>query len=156
MEEIKIAYRRAARATHPDLGGSEEKFKEVQQAFQDISVLANPLSHDETFQKPGEAPRAGFSARPFDERLRKSPQRAKGSAFYGIRSRVLRCVVHLVEQRTFRTEDSRRTTQARLVRQQGALGPRSQHDQLAEQERAERIASGPPRKWGGRTARWPL
>lgn len=77
MEEIKIAYRRAARATHPDLGGSEEKFKEVQQAFQDISVLANPLRHDETFQKPGEAPRAGFSARPFDERLRKSPQQPK-------------------------------------------------------------------------------
>ena len=77
MEEIKIAYRRAARATHPDLGGSEEKFKQVQQAFQDITELENPLSHDQTFQKPGEAPRAGFTARPFDERLRKTPQKPK-------------------------------------------------------------------------------
>jgi len=77
MEEIKIAYRRAARATHPDLGGSEEKFRQVQQAFQDLSDLANPLEHDQTFQRPGEAPRAGFSARPFDERLRKSPQQPK-------------------------------------------------------------------------------
>lgn len=77
MEEIKIAYRRAARATHPDLGGSEEKFRQVQQAFQDLSDLANPLEHDQTFQRPGDAPRAGFSARPFDERLRKSPQQPK-------------------------------------------------------------------------------
>ncbi|WP_334123197.1 J domain-containing protein [Glutamicibacter sp.] len=77
MEEIKIAYRRAARATHPDLGGSEEKFRQVQQAFQDLSDLANPLEHDQTFQRPGEAPRPGFSARPFDERLRKSPQQPK-------------------------------------------------------------------------------
>lgn len=77
MEEIKIAYRRAARATHPDLGGSEEKFRQVQQAFQDLNDLANPLEHDQTFQRPGDAPRAGFSARPFDERLRKSPQQPK-------------------------------------------------------------------------------
>jgi len=77
LEEIKIAYRRAARATHPDLGGSEENFRKVQQAFQEINDLANPLSHDQTFQKPGEAPRAGFSARPFDERLRKTPQQPK-------------------------------------------------------------------------------
>lgn len=73
LEEIKVAYRRP-RATHPDLGGSEEKFRQVQQAFQDISEYNNPISHDQTFQKPGEAPRAGFTARPYDERLRTTPQ----------------------------------------------------------------------------------
>src|SRR4051794_8622723 len=77
MEEIKVAYRRAARATHPDLGGSEEKFKQVQQAFQEISDQTNPLSHEQTFQKPGDAPRAGYATRPFDERLRTSPQQPK-------------------------------------------------------------------------------
>lgn len=77
MEEIKVAYRRAARATHPDLGGSEDKFKEVQRAFQQINDAATPLSHEQTFQTPGNAPRAGFSAKPFDERLRKSPQQPK-------------------------------------------------------------------------------
>lgn len=77
VEEIKIAYRRAARATHPDLGGSEEKFKEVQRAFQQLNEMATPLSHEQTFQTPGNAPRAGFSARPFDERLRKTPQQPK-------------------------------------------------------------------------------
>jgi len=77
LEEIKVAYRRAARATHPDLGGSEEKFRQVQQAFEDISEYNNPISHDQTFQKPGEAPRAGFTARPYDERLRTTPQQPK-------------------------------------------------------------------------------
>ncbi|MGH3653938.1 J domain-containing protein [Glutamicibacter sp.] len=77
MEDIKVAYRRAARATHPDLGGSEEKFKEVQRAFQQLNEMASPLGYEQTFQAPGNAPRAGFSARPFDERLRKSPQQPK-------------------------------------------------------------------------------
>lgn len=77
MEDIKVAYRKAARATHPDLGGSEEMFKEVQRAFQQLNDLATPLDHEQTFQTPGNAPRAGFSARPFDERLRKSPQQLK-------------------------------------------------------------------------------
>lgn len=77
MEDIKIAYRRAARATHPDLGGSEDQFKEVQRAYQQLNELANPLEHEQTFQTPGNAPRPGFSARPFDERLRKSPQQPK-------------------------------------------------------------------------------
>ncbi|UTM46820.1 J domain-containing protein [Glutamicibacter mysorens] len=77
LEEIKIAYRRAARATHPDLGGSEDKFKEVQRAFQQLNDLAAPLDYEQSFPAPGNAPRAGFSARPFDERLCKSPQQPK-------------------------------------------------------------------------------
>ncbi len=77
MEEIKVAYRRAARATHPDLGGSEDAFKEVQRAFQQLSDQQSDDSFERSFQAPGQAPRAGFSARQYDERLRTTPQQPK-------------------------------------------------------------------------------
>lgn len=34
--EIKAAYRRAAMRAHPDRGGSEEDFRRVQKAFEDL------------------------------------------------------------------------------------------------------------------------
>lgn len=36
-EEIKAAYRKAARANHPDHGGDLEKFKQVQQAYEELT-----------------------------------------------------------------------------------------------------------------------
>ncbi|GAA1413610.1 hypothetical protein AUR04nite_26250 [Glutamicibacter uratoxydans] len=77
FEEIKVAYRRAARATHPDLGGSEEAFKQVQQAYQVLSDRQSPDAFDRSFQAPGQAPRAGYAARPYDERLRTNTQQPK-------------------------------------------------------------------------------
>lgn len=40
-DEIKKAYRRAARSAHPDAGGDEETFKQVQRAYK---VLSDPQS----------------------------------------------------------------------------------------------------------------
>ncbi|WP_313813582.1 J domain-containing protein [Glutamicibacter sp.] len=77
MEEIKVAYRKAARATHPDLGGSEDAFKDVQRAYQMLSDMQAPDAFERTFQSPGQAPRAGYRARPYDERLRTTPQQPK-------------------------------------------------------------------------------
>lgn len=33
-EEIKKAYRKLARTNHPDAGGDEEKFKEINEAYE--------------------------------------------------------------------------------------------------------------------------
>lgn len=77
LEEIKIAYRKAARASHPDLGGSEDRFKIVQQAYQILTDDQLKSGYDKSFQTPGQAPRAGTSARQFDEKLRTSPQQPK-------------------------------------------------------------------------------
>ncbi|MGO2051468.1 molecular chaperone DnaJ [Arthrobacter sp. MYb211] len=77
FEEIKVAYRKAARASHPDLGGSADEFKDVQQAFQTLSDDRSRSSFDRSFQSPGQAPRAGTSARQYDEKLRTSPQQPK-------------------------------------------------------------------------------
>ena len=36
-EEIKKAYRKAARENHPDAGGDEEKFKDINEAYEVLS-----------------------------------------------------------------------------------------------------------------------
>lgn len=77
VEEIKVAYRKAARATHPDLGGSEEAFRAVQQAYQQLNEQQSGDAFERSFQAPGQAPRAGYRARPYDERLRTTPQQPK-------------------------------------------------------------------------------
>ncbi|MFC1815508.1 J domain-containing protein [Thermodesulfobacteriota bacterium] len=42
-EKIKAAYRKEALKTHPDVGGDEEKFKSISEAYQElISWLKNP------------------------------------------------------------------------------------------------------------------
>lgn len=77
LEDIKIAYRKAARASHPDLGGSEEQFKTVQQAYQILSDEHGNARFEKSFQAPGQAPRAGTTSRAYDEKLRTSPQHPK-------------------------------------------------------------------------------
>jgi curved DNA-binding protein CbpA len=37
--EVKVAYRRLARATHPDVGGSAERFRQVNEAYERIAGL---------------------------------------------------------------------------------------------------------------------
>lgn len=76
-EEIKVAFRKAARASHPDLGGSEDQFKAVQQAYQVLSDAQSSTRFEKSFQSPGHAPRAGSAPRAYDEKLRTSPQQPK-------------------------------------------------------------------------------
>lgn len=82
LTEIKIAYRKAARASHPDLGGSAEQFKQVQQAYQLLANERTRADYDRSFQDGGASPSA---ARPtagpapgttFDDR----PKPASGQA----------------------------------------------------------------------------
>jgi len=49
QEDVKKAYRKAALEHHPDRGGSEDKFKEIQQAYENISkgqgIEEDPIHH---------------------------------------------------------------------------------------------------------------
>lgn len=76
LAEIKVAYRKAARDSHPDLGGSAERFKQVQRAYQVLADEQSRARYDRSFQAPEPAPRAEGS-RPFDERVRSSGQQPK-------------------------------------------------------------------------------
>lgn len=58
-EEIRSAYRRAARATHPDHGGSSERFHQVSEAYQ---VLSDPQQRAAYDQRLGRAGSAGAPA----------------------------------------------------------------------------------------------
>ncbi|MCW4464378.1 J domain-containing protein [Glutamicibacter sp. MNS18] len=77
LAEIKVAYRRAARESHPDLGGSAERFKQVQQAYQLLSNERARTDYDRSFQGSGPAPDArtaahGAPTRSYDERVKPS------------------------------------------------------------------------------------
>lgn len=55
--EIRKAYKKKAKETHPDAGGSDEEFKEVSEAY---AILIDPdkrRSYDKTGQKPTSANR---------------------------------------------------------------------------------------------------
>lgn len=60
-EEIKRAYRRKARETHPDAGGDENAFKEVTTAYE---VLRNPQAR-ENYDRYGDPRGPGGASDPF-------------------------------------------------------------------------------------------
>lgn len=62
LAEIKVAYRKAARESHPDLGGSAEKFKAVQQAYQLLSSEQNRTNYDRSFAAGTSSPTGSATA----------------------------------------------------------------------------------------------
>ena len=57
-EQVRAAYRRAARASHPDHGGSSERFHVVSQAYQVLSDPAQRAAYDLRLGR-GSLPRGG-------------------------------------------------------------------------------------------------
>lgn len=65
VEEIRVAYRRRARATHPDMGGSPAEFHAVQVAFDVLSDSRRRLAYDSTLRPPsGRQPTPSSPPRP--------------------------------------------------------------------------------------------
>lgn len=67
-EEVKKAFRKLAQEHHPDRGGSEEKFKEINEAYQVLSNDKKRAEYDtygQTFSGAGAGP-GGFNAGGFD------------------------------------------------------------------------------------------
>ena len=62
-EEIKKAYRRLALKYHPDRGGDEEKFKEINEAYQVLSDDKKRAQYDQfgTAFEDAQAGAGGFS-----------------------------------------------------------------------------------------------
>lgn len=63
-DEVKKAFRRLARKHHPDAGGDEEKFKEINEAYEVLSDAEKRAQYDQYGQyyggmPPGGAPGAG-------------------------------------------------------------------------------------------------
>lgn len=58
-DEIKKAFRRQARKHHPDAGGSEEKFKELNEAYEVLSDKEKRSQYDQFGAYYGGAPGAG-------------------------------------------------------------------------------------------------
>jgi hypothetical protein len=54
--QIKAAYRRAARATHPDHGGDAAHFREVTLAYEVLSDPQARLRYDKSYGSPGRGP----------------------------------------------------------------------------------------------------
>lgn len=71
QDDIRRAYRKLAGEHHPDRGGSSDKFKEVNEAYQVLSDTTKRGQYDQygqTFeqaQRQGGGPGAGFSGDPF-------------------------------------------------------------------------------------------
>ena len=62
-DEIKKAFRKLARKHHPDAGGSEEKFKEVNEAYEVLSDSKKRAQYDQYGQYFGEqGPPPGYGA----------------------------------------------------------------------------------------------
>lgn len=63
-DEIKKAYRKAAQQHHPDKGGDEAKFKEVNTAYQTLSDKQKRTQYDQfgsSYDQAGGQPGGGFS-----------------------------------------------------------------------------------------------
>lgn len=57
--DIKKAYQRSALKHHPDKGGNEETFKQIQQAYEVLSDDGKRRHYDMTGQIPGDGPPSG-------------------------------------------------------------------------------------------------
>jgi molecular chaperone DnaJ len=64
-DEIKKAFRKLARKHHPDAGGSEEKFKEINEAYEVLSDTEKRKQYDQFGQYYGEGFKPGAGAGPF-------------------------------------------------------------------------------------------
>ncbi|AWB87741.1 hypothetical protein C3E77_14795 [Mycetocola zhujimingii] len=62
--ELKLAYRRALRTSHPDVGGSADSFRRVQTAWDVLSNSARRAEYDRMHMPQPSAPRASTSAPP--------------------------------------------------------------------------------------------
>lgn len=62
-DELRRAYRRAARESHPDLGGDAQRFRRVQLAWERIGTPAARRAYD-AGARPSSAPTAGTSSTP--------------------------------------------------------------------------------------------
>lgn len=63
-KQVKAAYRRAARSTHPDHGGSAEEFRLVTEAYQVLIDPTKRSAYDRAYAPAGTAPGSSGSARP--------------------------------------------------------------------------------------------
>ena len=54
-QDIRKAYLRLSKTEHPDKGGSEERFKKIQEAYEILSDEQKKSYYDQTGQVPGEA-----------------------------------------------------------------------------------------------------
>jgi DnaJ family protein A protein 2 len=63
--EIKKAYKKLVMTEHPDKGGSEERFKEIQGAYEILSDDQKKSYYDQTGELPGENGGGGGGGNPF-------------------------------------------------------------------------------------------
>jgi curved DNA-binding protein len=59
-DEIKKAYRKLARKNHPDAGGDEEKFKEINEAYEVLSDPEKRKQYDQFGQYMGSMPHGAY------------------------------------------------------------------------------------------------
>ncbi len=78
---IHVAYRKAVRRTHPDVGGTAAEFEAVQDAYETLRVPARRAAHDARSApprqpprppRPSPAPEVEFDRRPMEDLLAES------------------------------------------------------------------------------------
>ena len=85
-DEIKKAFRKSARKHHPDAGGSEEKFKELNEAYEVLSDKEKRSQYDQFGQYFGGSGGPGYGA-PGPARERPAGRPAGGQQTANGRSR---------------------------------------------------------------------
>lgn len=86
IEEIKIAYRKLSKKLHPDANEGdkffEEKFKEIQIAYETLSDLSCRDSYDENLKRSLQNTNSNFKASPKETKNTSSGQRIKRQSPY--------------------------------------------------------------------------
>jgi curved DNA-binding protein CbpA len=80
--QIKAAYRRAARATHPDHGGDPARFRQVTLAYEVLSDPQARMQYDRSYGSAGRAPERSQPEPGFTVRPRQPGERAAAPAVY--------------------------------------------------------------------------